>query len=244
MWSVCATSCRNCKPPPSGCRRLLRQCRHALAAPPPVQLVEQQVDDRRGVEGQHLRHDQAADDGDAERAAQLRARARRRSPAARRPAARRTSSSGSAGSARARPPGWRARATGRAARSASSAKSTSMMPFFLTMPISRMMPMKAITDSSMPASLQRDQRAEAGRGQGRDDGERVRQALVEHAQHDVDREQRRDDQQRPACWPAGRRPWRRRRPRRGSNPASGARRSPGGSRPAPRPASCRRSGRS
>ena len=36
-------------------------------------------------------------------------------------------------------------------RSASSAKSTSMMPFFLTMPISRMMPMKAITDSSMPA---------------------------------------------------------------------------------------------
>ena len=35
-------------------------------------------------------------------------------------------------------------------RSAASAKSTIMMPFFLTMPISRMMPMKAITVSSAP----------------------------------------------------------------------------------------------
>ncbi len=33
-------------------------------------------------------------------------------------------------------------------RSASSAKSTIMIPFFLTMPISRMMPMKAAIDSS------------------------------------------------------------------------------------------------
>ena len=168
-----------------------------------MQPVEQQVDDRRRVEGEHLRHHQAADDGDAERAAQLRARARGDAPAARRPAAPRTSSSGSAGSARGRPPGWRAPATARCWRSASSAKSTSMMPFFLTMPISRMMPMKAITDSSMPAKSQRDQRAEAGRRQRRDDGQRVRQALVEHAQHDVDREQRGDDQQRPAmlaCW--------------------------------------------
>ncbi len=34
-------------------------------------------------------------------------------------------------------------------RSATMAKSTSMMPFFLTMPISRMMPMMPMTDRSM-----------------------------------------------------------------------------------------------
>ncbi len=34
-------------------------------------------------------------------------------------------------------------------RSPSSAKSTIMIPFFLTMPISRMMPMKAISESSV-----------------------------------------------------------------------------------------------
>ena len=37
------------------------------------------------------------------------------------------------------------RAPGRGSRSASSAKSTIMMPFFFTMPISRMMPMMATT---------------------------------------------------------------------------------------------------
>ena len=71
-----------------------------------------------------------------------------------------------------------------------------MMPFFLTMPISRMMPMKAITVSSVPDNLQRQQRAEPGRRQRRDDGERMRQALVQHAEHDIDRDQRRQDQQR------------------------------------------------
>ena len=37
-------------------------------------------------------------------------------------------------------------------RSAASAKSIIMMAFFFTMPISRMMPMMAITSSSLPAS--------------------------------------------------------------------------------------------
>ena len=40
------------------------------------QPVEAEVDDRRGVEGEHLAEDQAADDGDAEGAAQLGAHAR------------------------------------------------------------------------------------------------------------------------------------------------------------------------
>ena len=56
--------------------------------------------------------------------------------------------------------------------------------------------MKAISDSSVLEELQRQQRAEAGRRQRRDDGQRVREALVEHAEHDIDREQRRQDQQR------------------------------------------------
>ena len=41
---------------------------------------------------------------------------------------------------------------------------------------------------------EREQRAEARRGQGRDDGERVGEALIEHAQHDIDPDQGREDQ--------------------------------------------------
>src|SRR6185436_10294598 len=47
-------------------------------ATPPYALgepVEGEIDDGRGVERQHLAHDQPADDGDAERAPQLRAHA-------------------------------------------------------------------------------------------------------------------------------------------------------------------------
>ena len=55
------------------------------------------------------------------------------------------------GRKRSRQASWIACSGGRPRRrSASSAKSTIMMPFFLTMPISRMMPMKAITVSSVP----------------------------------------------------------------------------------------------
>ncbi len=43
---------------------------------------------------------------------------------------------------------------------------------------------------------QRQQRAQAGGGQGGDDGQRLQQAFVQHAQHDVDREERGPDQQR------------------------------------------------
>ena len=42
-----------------------------------MQPVEQQIDHWRRVERQHLRHEQAADDRHAERAAHLRARSRR-----------------------------------------------------------------------------------------------------------------------------------------------------------------------
>ena len=45
---------------------------------------------------------------------------------------------------------------------------------------------------------QQQQRAEAGRRQGRDDGDRVDQALVEHAEDEVDDEERRGDEDRRA----------------------------------------------
>ena len=54
---------------------------------PQAEAIEVEIDHRRRVERQHLAHDQAADDGDAERPAQLAAVAEARSPAA----ARRTS---------------------------------------------------------------------------------------------------------------------------------------------------------
>ena len=45
---------------------------------------------------------------------------------------------------------------------------------------------------------QQQQRAEAGRRQGRDDGDRVDHALVEHAEDEVDDEQRGGDEDRRA----------------------------------------------
>ena len=80
-------------------------------------------------------------------------------------------------------------------RSACSAKSIIMIAFFLTMPISRMIPMKAMMVNSVSNSFERDQRADARRGQRRQDGDRMNVALVEHAEHDIDGEQRRADQQ-------------------------------------------------
>jgi hypothetical protein len=46
------------------------------------------------------------------------------------------------------------------------------------------------------AQHQRQHRADPGRGQGRQDRDRVYIALVEHAQHDIHRQQRRCDQHR------------------------------------------------
>ena len=89
-----------------------------------------------------------------------------------------------------------ARATCPRARSASRAKSIIRIAFFFTMPISRITPISAMIENSVLKSEQRQQRAHAGRGQRREDGDRVDRALVEHAQHDVDGEERREDQQR------------------------------------------------
>ena len=77
---------------------------------------------------------------------------------------------------------------------ASSAKSIIMIAFFFTMPISSTMPISATTREIVAADHEGEQRADAGGGQGGEDGERVDDALVQHAQHDVDRDHGGQDQ--------------------------------------------------
>ena len=57
------------------------------------------------------------------------------------------------------------------------------------------MPMMRDDVEVVAGDHQRQQRADAGRRQGREDRDRVDEALVQHAQHDVDRDDRRQDQQ-------------------------------------------------
>ena len=65
-----------------------------------------------------------------------------------------------------------------------------MMAFFLTMPTSITMPIMAMTDRSILNSISDEQRADAGRRQAGDDGDRVDEALVENAEHDIGGEDR------------------------------------------------------
>ena len=71
-----------------------------------------------------------------------------------------------------------------------------MIAFFLTMPISRMMPMTRDQARDPAGHEQREQRADAGRRQRRENRDRVDVALVEHAEHDVHRDDGGEDQQR------------------------------------------------
>jgi hypothetical protein len=147
-------------------RKPANAARHAGQA----EAVEIKIQHRRRVQRQHLAHDQPADDGDAER---RRISRRRRS----------SSASGSApsmaamvvimigrnrrGRLRRSPRGGMSRV-----RSASNAKSIIRMAFFLTMPISRITPISAMMLNSVEQQ-QRQHRADAGRGQGGQDGDRM-----------------------------------------------------------------------
>ena len=85
-----------------------------------------------------------------------------------------------------------------------------MMAFFLTMPISRMTPISAMRLNSVLKTQQRQHRAHAGRRQGREDGDRMDEALVEDAEHDVDGGERREDQHGSLlsdCWKVRAVPW-------------------------------------
>ena len=163
---------------------------------PQPQAIEIQVHDRRRVERQHLADDQAADDGDAERLAQLRAFTRCPASAAAPRAAPPSSSSGSGAAAAGTPPGSRRPAAGPRSRSSCSATSIIRIAFFITTPTSRNKPSIATRLNSVLSSLQRQQRADARRRQRREDRQRVHVALVQHAEHDVDDEQRAEDRER------------------------------------------------
>ena len=63
--------------------------------------------------------------------------------------------------------------------------------FFLTMPISRNTPIRAMMRELHPEHQQRQHRADPGRRQRRQHRHRMDQALVEHAEDDVDRRRRR-----------------------------------------------------
>ena len=71
-----------------------------------------------------------------------------------------------------------------------------MIAFFFTMPMSRMMPMSAISERSMPANDQRKQRADARGRQGRENRDRMNVALVKNAEDDVDDDDRGEDEER------------------------------------------------
>ena len=161
-----------------------------------AQLVEQHVDHRRGQQRQQLAGDQPADDGDAQRPAQLGAFAKADGQRQRAQNGGQRGHQDRAGSAAGRLRAPPRRADRPRARSASSAKSMIRMAFFLTMPISRKMPISAMMDKSILNSSSASTRAHAGRRQRRQHRQRVDQAFVQDAQHDVDHHQRRQDQQR------------------------------------------------
>jgi len=79
-------------------------------------------------------------------------------------------------------------------RCASSAKSIIMMAFFLTRPTSMMTPTNANRSRSNPEHPQRHQRAETGRRHAGENRDRMDETFVEHAEHQVDDENRHREQ--------------------------------------------------
>ena len=80
-------------------------------------------------------------------------------------------------------------------RSASRAKSTIMIAFFLTMPISRTMPMMPITSRSLPAIISASNAPMPAEGNVDRIVTGMNEALVQHAQHDVDGDEGGDQQE-------------------------------------------------
>jgi hypothetical protein len=69
-----------------------------------------------------------------------------------------------------------------------------MIAFFLTMPSSRMMPIRRDHTEVLTAHHQRQHRAHARRRERGEDRDRVNVALVQHAEHDVHGHHRGEDQ--------------------------------------------------
>ena len=76
------------------------------------------------------------------------------------------------------------------------AKSIIRMAFFFTIPISRMMPISAITLRSVRQSSSASTAPTPGRRNGRENRDGMDQALIQHPQHDIDGDQGGNDQDR------------------------------------------------
>ena len=156
--------------------------------------VERQVDHRRREQGQHLAHQQAADDADAERMAQLRSRAgaehQRQGAEDRRH-----------GGHQDRPEAQQAGLVdGLARRHALVALGVDREVDHQDRVLLHDADQQDDADQRddrqvVPGQHQRQQRADAGRGQRREDRDRVDEALVQHAEHDVHDQHRRQQQQ-------------------------------------------------
>ncbi len=146
--------------------------------------VERQIDHRRGEQGEHLRHQQAADDGDAQRLAQLRAHAcaqRQRHRAEQR---------GKGGHQNGPQPQVRRLQHGLIGRQALVALRVQREVHHQNGVFLHDADEQNDADDGdhrevMPGGHQRQQRADAGRGQGGQNGDRVDVALIQHAQHDI-----------------------------------------------------------
>ena len=73
-----------------------------------------------------------------------------------------------------------------------------MMAFFFTMPINRTIPMSAMTRQFGVKCQQSQKRSHAGRGQSRENRHRVDVTFVQHPQHNVDSDQRGQNEPRLA----------------------------------------------
>jgi len=81
-------------------------------------------------------------------------------------------------------------------RSASRAKSIIMMAFFLTMPMSRMMPISAMTERSVRVTMSARMAPTPAEGQRGEDGDGVDVALIQNAEDDVDGDESGESEQR------------------------------------------------
>ena len=89
-----------------------------------------------------------------------------------------------------------ARSDNSPSRSRVIAKSTNMMPFFLTIPINKMIPMMPMTERSKPAAHNASNAPDARGRQCREYGQRVDVVLIKHAEDNVDEQQCGRDQHR------------------------------------------------
>jgi hypothetical protein len=71
-----------------------------------------------------------------------------------------------------------------------------MIAFFFTMPMSRMIPIKRDDAELAAADQQGENRPDTGGRERRQNRDRMNVALVEHAEDDVDRDDRGEDQPR------------------------------------------------